>query len=205
MTGEFFVTFLPADHAWISVHDFADVDGRPLDDHEDIRRLLERGAVAGIARRLIDENARFNIGSVTRNFNEPTLGLLVLESKRRSQFKFTRRHVERDGDATMVTLAFKETHSPTLVRGLDGRDLYSSGEILLEAGSGRVRRTDIRFTYGPVTARLTTTYAREPKLGLWVPTQFSEQDQRAGRLREVIRCEATYTNYRRFEVAARIR
>ena len=58
MAGELFVTFLPADRAWISVHDTAEVDGRPLDNREDLRQLLGREPLAGVARLLVNRNAR---------------------------------------------------------------------------------------------------------------------------------------------------
>ncbi len=198
--GELFVTFLPADRAWISVHDTAEVDGRPVDNREDLGQLLGREPVAGAARLLANRNARFNIGTVIRNFNEPTLGLLVFEPGRFDQFKFSRERVEEDGEATVVTLRFKEVERPTLVRGIDGSPLFSNGELQLEAGSGRIRRTLIRFTYGPVTAQLTTTYAREPQLDMWVPSIFAERYERSKGVREVVFCEAKYTNYRKFDV-----
>ena len=100
----------------------------------------------------------------------------------------------------VVTLSFKEVDRPTLVRGVDGSDLFSTGELQIEAGTGRIRRTAIRFVYGPVIARLTTTYAPEPKLDTWVPSVFAERYERTKGGREVIFCEATYTNYRKFDV-----
>jgi len=58
LAGELFVTFLPGDRAWISVHDTVEVDGRPLDNREDLRQLLGREPVAGAARLLANRNAR---------------------------------------------------------------------------------------------------------------------------------------------------
>lgn len=205
MAGELFVTFLPADRAWISVHDTAEVDGRPIDNREDLRQLLGREPLAGAARLLSARNARFNIGTITRNFNEPTLGLLVLEPRRLDQFRFSRARVENDGDTQVVTVRFKEVDRPTLVRGVDGSPLFSTGELQVEARTGRVRRTLIQFAYGPVTAQLTTTYVREPKLDMWVPSVFAERYERAKGGREVIFCEATYTNYRKFDVKVIVR
>jgi hypothetical protein len=205
MAGELFVTFLPADRAWISVHDTAEVDGRPLDNREDLRQLLGREPLAGVARLLVNRNARFNIGTITRNFNEPTLGLLVLEPRRLDQFKFSRARVEDDGDTQVVTLRFREADRPTLVRGIDGSSLFSTGELQVEAGTGRIRRTVIQVAYGPVIAQLTTTYAREPQLDMWVPSVFVERYERTKSGREVILCEATYTNYRKFDVKVIVR
>lgn len=205
MTGELFVTFLSADHAWVAVHDVATVDGAPVPDRDDLRALFAREPVAGVARQLVQRNARFNIGHIVRNFNEPTLGLLVLNPRRRTQFKFTRKTVDREGATTLVTLAFRETERPTLVRGVDGRDVYSSGELVIEADTGRIRRTAIHFTYTSIVAELATTYAHDARLDLWVPATFAERYERRRPPREVILCQASYTDWRRFEVQVRIR
>jgi hypothetical protein len=209
-SGDLFVTFVEADRVWVAVHDTSRVDDRPVDGHEDIRSLLERDSLAGVARQLVERNARFNIGPVQRNFNEPTLGLLVLEPRRRAQFKFERLRVERVGDADVVTLAFKETGRPTMIQAAGG-DLRSEGEIAIESGTGRVRRTFVHVsytdsTYGrmgrslvQVDAQLTTTYSRDPNLDLWLPSAFTERYQR-GMLRslQLVKCESTYTNWKRF-------
>ena len=205
MAGELFVTFLAADHAWLAVHDIARVDDVPVADREDLRTLLSREPAAGAARRLVQRNARFNIGSIVRNFNEPTLGLLVLDRRRRSQFKFSGRRIDRDGPTELVTLGFRETDRPTLVRGLDGRDVYSTGELVVEAGTGRIRRTFMQFTYDSIVAQLTTVYVHDPKLDLWVPATFTERYERTRPGYELILCQASYADWRRFEVQVFVR
>lgn len=213
--GDLFVTFVPADRAWVAVHDVAVVDGVPVDGHETIRQLLERNTVAGVARELFTRNARFNIGRVLRNFNEPTLALLALDRRRRSQFKFERARVEETGATSMVTIEFKETERPTLVQN-GGRPVYSSGEISIEAGTGRIQRTHIRLAAEGLSADLTTTYSRDQKLDLWLPSAFTERYENrtvgGARVRSVrpadssvVRCVSTYTNWRRFAAVSRFR
>jgi hypothetical protein len=205
MIGESFLTYLPGDRAWIAIHDIAQVDGQPVAGREDLRLLLQREPVAGVARLLAQRNARFNIGRISRNFNEPTLGLLVLDARRQRQFKFDRRAVERDGTATIVTLKFKETEPPTIVHGTDGSQVFSTGEVAIDAETGCVRSTTIQFKYGAITASLTTQFVRDPKLEMWVPSLFSERYESTDKLRELVLGEATYSNYRRFDVQVRIR
>jgi len=205
LSGELFVTFVPVDRKWIAVHDFAEMDGRPVPDRGDLRQLLARGPVGGVARQLITRNARFNIGTVVRNFNEPTLGLLVLEAERRPQFRLERVSVTREAGVEVATVGFRETKGPTLVRGVDGRDVRSVGEMAIEMETGRVRRTRMQLTFGAVNAELVTTYGPAPNLGLWVPVAFSERYERAASPHELIVCDATYTNWRRFDVDVRIK
>ena len=42
-------------------------------------------------------------------------------------------------------------------------------------------------------------------IDLWVPARFTERYERTEWPKEIVRCEATYENYRRFEVTVRIR
>jgi hypothetical protein len=205
MKGELFLTFIPADSAWLAVHDFTEVDGEPVQDREDLRTLLQKGVTESIVRNVLNRNSRFNLGSIVRNFNEPTLALLIFEPPRVERFAFDREEIVQNGGRTTVRLSFKERERPTLVRDVDGRPVYSRGEVTVDAGTGRVERTVIELVDGNVLARLTTAYALDEKVDMWVPVTFTERYERASRDREVILCEAAYTNYRRFEVTARVK
>lgn len=207
ITGELFLTFIPADGQWVAVHDFFEVDGTPVPDREDLRALLQKGETLSVVRKVVSRNAQYNLGNVVRNFNEPTLALLILEGRRVNRFSFDREEVVRDAGRATVRLSFRERERPTLVQAADGRPVYSRGEFTIDAATGRVERTVIEFTDNNILARLTTTYAMDAKMEMWVPVTFEERYQRTGRPEEseVTLCEATYTNYRRFEVTARIK
>ncbi len=206
MKGDVFLTYLQADREWIAVHDVAEVDGQPVTDREGLQSLLAQGSMQSVVKKVADRNARFNIGSIGRNFNEPTLALMVVEPKRASNFSFSREKVDLVGGQTLVTLSFKENDRPTLVGTSSGAPVFSRGDLVVEADTGRVRRTRIAFKYSSIDAELTTEYAPEPKIDLWVPLTFTEhyEGQPAG-LKEIIICSARYTNYRRFEVLGRIK
>jgi hypothetical protein len=203
-----FLTYVAADRDWIAVHDIAEVNGRPVADREDLRLLLSQGAeLRGITQKVAARNASFNIGHVFRNFNEPTMALRVLDNEPLRNFSFERRRVAvtADGDATLVTLEFRERGRPTIVRGERQRNLESRGELTIEASTGRVRQTVFEVADGPLRARLETVYAFEPRLDLWVPSTFSERyDLNRPGEKETVLCEATYTNYRRFVTSGRI-
>lgn len=206
LRGELFLTYLDVDREWVAVHDFATVGGNPVPDRDDIRALLQRGATGRIMRLVATRNARLNIGSVERDFNEPTLALLVLEAQRIGNFDIDRKQVVQDGDTALAMLEFVERSRPTIVSSKTRGHVFSRGEITIEAATGRIRHTRIEFRADPVVADLTTTYAFDSKLDLWVPSVFRERyEAKQGKRREVITCEATYTNYRRFEGIGRIK
>jgi hypothetical protein len=207
MIGELFLTYMAADRDWIAVHDIAEVNGRPVPDRDDLRQLLQKGAeLRGITQKVASRNARFNIGQVFRNFNEPTLALRVLDDDPRRDFSFDRRRVAPDGAATLVTLSFRERRRPTIVRGEGARDIESRGELTIEAGTGRIRRTVFEVADRALRARLDTTYTFDERLDLWVPSLFTERyDLSRPGEKQTILCEAKYTNYRRFLTRGRIK
>lgn len=208
LEGELFLTYLDGDRAWIAVHDVTRVDdvNVPLQERDDLMRLLAGGdALSGIARRVADRNARYNLGSIARNFNEPTLPLMLLEPERVDFVSFDRKAVSREDGIPVVFLTYKEDDRGTLVRS-PTRPLRASGEFVVEAGTGRVRRTTFSVSQGALRADLVTTYAFDERLTLWLPTTFTERyEGEVDGTREVIVCETTYSNYRRFSVRARIK
>jgi len=206
MTGDLFLVFMPTDRDWIAVHDVAEVDGQPVPDRDNLQTLLHLGEVTRVAQQVANRNATFNIGSVGRNFNEPTLPLLVFEPKRIGQFRFDRRGIIEQQGVQLATLAFTEHDRPTLIHGMNGEPVYSKGEDDIETETGRVRRTVINFDDKAVQASLITNYVPDDRLGLWVPGSFSERyELTKGSQQETTTCEATYSDYRRFEVTGRIK
>jgi len=205
LRSELFLAFLPVDKEWVAVRDVMRVDGTPVAVRDDLRALLSRReATRGVASEIVERNARYNIGKVTRNFNEPTLPLLLFDARRVADVKFEKRTVVKDGDTTLVTLAFSERGKPTLVRGPEG-SMPAKGELLIEAGTGVIRRTKFELDRDGVKVRLTTEYAPDARLGLWLPTIFTERYDSSEEPREIVVCEATYSNYRRFDVTAKIK
>ena len=205
MRGELFLTW--ADTDWVAVHDVTEVDGERVADRQDLRTLLRGSPVSSVARRLKDYNSRFNIGGVIRNFNEPTFALQVLEARHAPRFSFSVRQRVRDGSVSVATLAFVERDLPTLIIGRDRHPIHSSGEITLEAGSGRIRRTQLSYVDGALSGELTTTFQLDAQVGLLVPVQFRERyvANRPGGRSETITGLAMYSNYHRFEATTRIR
>jgi hypothetical protein len=216
--SELFFMFAPAGDGWMAIRDVMSINGRPVGNRPDLREALRLLPATDVAQKFKDYNSRFNLGRIYRNFNEPTLSLLVLDDRHRHRFSFDQKRVERSGDVTLVTLAFTERQTPTLIRDLKLGHVFSRGELIVDAATGLIRRATLSASIGPVKIELTTTYAADVRLDMWVPVTFREQyehgvsagDSRTRLLNtrseyESIICEATYTNYRRFETAVRIR
>jgi hypothetical protein len=203
--ADFFLTYVPADTTWIAVRDVRDVDGAAVDDPNNIRVMMDRAPLSRLGSVIAEKNSRFNIGNITRTFNEPTLVLLTLAKKHRERFRFDRGLVS-EGPAPRVSLAFKENKRPTLVSGTNGAPTYSTGEMVVDAATGRVEQTDVRFVLGDISARIETTYREDAKLKMWVPSVMREEYiVTAKGFEQTVRCVSTYTNYRKFETSAIIK
>jgi len=200
-SGEFFLTYLASEGGWVGVRDIAVVDGVAVEKRDNLRDLLTRSSFARIGRQLADRNARYNIGSISRNVNDPMMALLVLDDRHRDRFKFERRRVEPTPGGPMVTVEFTEKDDPTLVSGADGRPIFAKGELVIDATTGRVVRTVITLKDGRTSGTLTTVFSEHEKMGLWLPASLTENyDHRSGSLEEKVVVHSTYTNYRRFNV-----
>jgi hypothetical protein len=200
-SGEFFLAYVAADGGWLAVRDIQNVDGKPVEARENLRELLNRGSFARIGRQVADSNARYNLGTISRNFNDPMLALVILDDKHRGRFRFSRRSVEQGPAGPIVTLEFTERDYPSLIRGSDGRHIFTKGELTIDASTGRLRRTIITMKDDATEASLTTVFAENEKLGLWLPSSMTERYENTSRDRgELVVVESTYTNYRRFNV-----
>jgi hypothetical protein len=175
-------------------------------DREDLPALLSREDPDVVARRLFALNARYNIGGVIRNFNDPMIALLPVSDAHRARFSFEVEGTHQtEAGAAMVTLSFRERDRPTLVRPSPGGAAYARGDLTMDVATGAIHRTRFAVRYDKIDAELVTRFSREERLGLWVPSTFSERyTAHANGFDELVTSESTYSNYRRFEARGRI-
>jgi hypothetical protein len=206
MNGELFLQYVEADHEWMAVHDFVAVDGDPVTDRQDVRGLLQRGSFESVVREVAARNARFNIGDVQRNFNEPTLALLIFGASRIKSFSFDRKTLQKTDADSVATLAFEEhDNGTTMIRNRRGSPAPSKGEVEIDAATGRILHTQLDVKIDGVVAQLSTTYANDKAVELWVPTTFTERyEHKTSTDYERIECKSTYTNFKRYGATGRI-
>ena len=214
MRSEVFFMFAPAHHDWMAIRDVIAIDGKTVADRADIADALRTLPAREVAATFKKYNSRFNIGRIFRNFNEPTLSLLVLDDEHRKRFSFDRKQISKT-DAVLVSLEFKERDTPTLIFDLRrGGRVFSKGELVVEADTGRIRRAVLTANVNEWRVQLTTVYGPDERLGMWVPAEFEEhytfgvssnRSLDATGEYEEIRCQAKYSNYRRFQTTVRIK
>jgi hypothetical protein len=206
----FFVT-LDDDGSSMTVRSVEQVDGRRVADSRN--RVAAALGMAGresrrALRLLADEGARFNLGSITRNFSDPTLALLFVAAERQPRFRFEQDGRERLGDVWTTRVSFVERQRPTLIHdGRSGASLPASGTLFI-GDDGRIWQTEMRVRSTRINATLRVRYDQDARLSMLVPASMDEEyvfDDTDGPTPGVrVVCHADYTNYRRFETAGRI-
>jgi hypothetical protein len=155
---------------------------------------------------MADESARFNLGSIVRTINMPTLALMFLRKDMQERSTFTRGGTKKiDGYAT-VELRFAEHAMPRIIASSDAA--AATGRFWLEPDSGRVVRSELVVDSANARATITVTYGQRPKIAVWVPTSMDEayvwpSKINAGNLNigsGSIECHASYSNFRSYNV-----
>lgn len=185
---------------WLSFRDVFAVDGKNVRDRDERLQKLFLDPVSTAfekARSIADEGARFNLGSMSRNVNFPTMALTFLQPANQSRSKFALGGNARLAGVEAVVLEFEEIMRPTIVRS-GGDDLPVKGRVWLEPATGRVLKTDINFDSRFFGGEVTVTYGLVEKLNLWLPLQMEENSSNA---LQSVTGRASYSNFRRFGVS----
>jgi VWFA-related protein len=207
-----FVT-LPGEMPFATYRDVYEVDGQDVRNHDGrLVALLSRPDATSMesALALGRESARYNLGPVYRTVNVPTLALAFLHPRNQWRFRWEKKGRRSFFGHDGIELRAEETARPALVRGLNESDVPATARFWIEAGTGRVLRTETEFRskarpqWPETIGWVDTQYRPEPRLGLWVPDEMDERHENVtggdADFDGVIRATARYENHRRFEV-----
>lgn len=186
--------------AWINFRDVFEVDGRSVRDRDQrLQKLFlePKNDPLAKARSITDEGARFNLGTVSRNVNFPTMALTFLAGANQARSKFVRAGDGKVAGVETEILEFEETERPTIVRS-GAADLPVAGRFWIEPITGRVMKSAVRFESRDFKGDVTVTFGFVEKLKMWLPVEMA--DSCAGP-RETVTGRATYSNFRRFGVS----
>ena len=147
LVAEFALVKTGRPDGWIGFRDVVEVDGEPVQDRRDRLTKLFTDSAAPMpeATRIANESARFNVGPISRNFNVPTMALLLFRPENLSRFTFTRRGTERIDGVETWEVAFRETRRPTMVMTRAGKDVPLEGSLWIVPADGTVVRTRLRM------------------------------------------------------------
>lgn len=205
MRSEMLFMRLEEEQRWMAVRSVQQVDGRIIpDSHARIEVLLhDEGPRAARTRGLLDESARFNLGSIDRNISDATAVLRYLDPAMQPRFDFAVAGSETVHDRRAWKLGFTERQRPTIIQH-NGLDFPSSGWVFVAQDDGAVLGTVLTLSARDVHVRIAADYTLNDELELWVPSRMEEQYLDPRSPGEAIHCVATYANFRRFGTTARL-
>jgi hypothetical protein len=187
---------------WMPFRDVFEVNGRYVHESEDrLARLFTRPTSTAFeqAAEIMRESTKYNIGSVTRTINIPTLALLFLHPDIVKRFEFKREGEEAAGGRNAWIVAYRETGRPSLIKTSRGRDLPLSGRLWIYPRSGIVLKTYLVAADPEVRAQVTVDMREDEDIELWVPAVMEEYYKDARESRDIFG-RATYDLYRKFLV-----
>lgn len=132
---------------WTGFRDVVEVDGRTVEERKDRleRLLMEMSGTESDLIRIANENARYNVGPISRNLNVPTAALFFFQPANLSRFTFSRKGTRKIEGVETVELEFKETQRPTIVMRRSGADVPMEGALWVVPADGTVIRTRLRL------------------------------------------------------------
>lgn len=213
LVSDFGFLRLPGRPEWLGLRDTFAVDGQALPEREGrLDRLLsdESQNRQDLARRIVEENARYNLGVVARTVNVPMLALDLLGSRHRWRFSFHKRGEEGLEGRAAWAITFSERERPTVVKTPQGRNRPARGVVWADPVDGAVLRTELDFEAGDAdespAANIVVFYRREEALGLLVPSEMHEvyRTKTGSDLSGEIHAVARYAKFRQFRASARI-
>ena len=212
LTSDFGFLRLPGRPEWLGLRDTFAVDGQPVPDREGrLDRLLADAQHRGNpARRIVEENARYNLGLVARTVNVPMLALDLLGPRHRWRLSFRKQREDDFVGRHVWVVAFEERERPTVVKTPQGRDRPARGTVWVDPVDGAVLRTEVAFEASGAddspAATVTVLYRREDTLGLLVPAEMREiyRTKTSQGASTEIHAVARYSKFREFRASARI-
>jgi hypothetical protein len=189
---------------WFGFRDVIEVDGKPVKDRDRrMARLFLEKPTGKLLKQALQEAARYNLGTIRRNFNVPMVTLQFLDKDLSPRFRFEDAGRGRAGDREAHIVKFHEIVRPSIVLA-DEADALAVGRYWIEPDTGRILKTELVIGDSNGDIRISTWYRPDDRLGIWVPAKMTERYDYIKRLYDSIQCEASYTNFRRFETGARI-
>lgn len=203
-----------SDFGYSQFRDVFDVDGEAVHDRDNrLTKLFMTPSASGHrqAGEIMNESARYNIGTIERNINVPLIALMMLHPMHQARFKYSVDTAHKGAPRGMPKtpaftlpgdtweLEFEETATPTLVRG-DDQDAKSRGRLWVDPETNRVLLTELVVESKTVRSTIRVSYQSPPIAGVLVPVEMRETYVIKKRF-YTFEGSATYGNFRQFSVS----
>ena len=196
LVSDFLLVKPLGDELWSAFRDVAEVDGKPVRGREDRLMKLFLEPSSNTLRRaaeIREAGARYNLADIG-TLNNPLLVIAFLQRQYVDRFRFNGAGLDKKLGPDVRTVRFVEFVRPTVLRLNANGDLFSSGLMWIEEGTGRVVKTELQLGR---SLRITTLFTFDEALGINVPVVM--EDRYPDRTGEFVG-KAKYGKFRRFEV-----
>lgn len=217
LRSDFIVVRDPGAKRWYTFREVLEADGKPVegaregrlahlmaDPSADTLRKAQEITVAGLRHNVE------NIGTV----NNPLLAMSFLRDEYSHRFRFTVGGREKKLGSAVRKVSFEEVHVPTVLTMEGNRDLPAHGVMWIDAGTGRILKTELRLGEKPAVSTghtssslgwappttIVTTFGFNEALGIDVPLEMRD---RYPFQRNEVTGVATYGSFRRLSSIAR--
>jgi hypothetical protein len=184
---------------WVAFRDVFEVDGQPVQDRSDrlVQLFLKPSddTVAQI-RRIVSESAKHNLGWATRTINVPTMVLAFGKRQQQYRSQFRRGGRTTVGEVEAREVRFTEKALPRVINTRD--NAAAQGTFWIDETNGRVLKTEMKISTGGMAVVSGVSYARDPKLDMWLPVLMTERY--SAPRHPIITGKAVYQNFRKFDV-----
>jgi hypothetical protein len=169
---------LEGDLQWHTFRDVYEVDGKPVRERDARLETLfvkARDVAYGRAQEILEESARYNVGTFVRNFNTPTMVITFLHPGNQERFKWKRKGKDTIEGTVGWELEYQEKQSPAFIRDARGTDLFTKGKVWI-AEDGRILRTNmsLKDAAGNFQVEITNAFTPWREGGIWVPREMRE-------------------------------
>lgn len=206
LDSEFGIVKVPNYEGWIGFRDVLRVNGKIVQDHETrLQELLLSPAPVAMeqARRITEENSRYNIGLIRRNINSPAIVLELFDRRNHPRLHFAQSDEDTVDDVHVWVIKYEEVQRPTLIQTPQGADIATDGQLWVDPVTGALVRGEVNMKnffraggFGASKAQMRVYFREDARMKFWVPVRLTEFYQ-VSALGEITG-DASYSNYRQF-------
>ncbi|HEY2432416.1 MAG TPA: VWA domain-containing protein [Vicinamibacterales bacterium] len=192
---------------WLAYRDVIEVNGKAVPDRKNRLQELFKADVPDVEaeKKISAENARYNVGPVTRSFNVPMSALFFFDPAHVVRFTFQRSGAEKVGGVDAWKVDFEETRKPTMIMTAGGADVPTAGTLWIDPTDGSVLRTRLvigSYRGARSRAEIDVSYRKDETLGMLIPVRMTELYLTST---ASINGEATYSEFKRFQTSATVK
>ena len=152
------------------------IDNAALRPREDRLLALFQAAAPGAldqARQLSEDSVRHYLSPNVNALGQPTAALEFLRKENQERSTFKLEGVKKMDGVEVAVVKFNEQGMPRMIPSPG--DAPAVGRFWIDPSSGAVRQTELGLSSKAFNVRSTVKYALEPKTGLWLPAEMSQQ------------------------------